>query len=127
MDLLTVLDAQEEFDANGEARRGEGAQGAEAADGARVAVDTSREDSEVAGSEGVGGVGEEGEDMRAFFVEGQVGFLQGCEAVVIDCTQRQRVFADQELENGGVVVAISSTMKGRVVMAIVDGNHVPLP
>ena len=90
MDLLTVLDAQEEFDANGEARRGEGAQGAEAADGARVAVDTSREDSEVAGSEGVGGVGEEGEDMGAFFVEGQVGFLQGCEAVVIDCTQRQR-------------------------------------
>ena len=68
------------------------------------------------------GVGEEGGG-------GAVGGpLQGSAAAVIGCAQRQRVLADQKLDNGGVAVGVSSAMKGRPpIVAGGDGQKAPLP
>jgi len=62
-------------------------------------VDAGGEGGVFAGGEGVGGVGEEGNDRGAATAG---GVLQGTLAVVIGCAQRQRMLADQELDNGGV-------------------------
>ena len=53
----------------------------------------------VAGGEGVGGVGEDGDDRGGAVVIG--GELLGSEAADTGCAQRQRVLADQELETAG--------------------------
>ena len=49
------------------------------------------------------------------------GGLLGIAAEAIGCAQRQRALADQELEDGGVAVGVSSLMKGRVLPLIGDG------
>ena len=47
---------------------------------------------------------------------------------LLSVPQRQRVLADQELDNGGVAVVASSVMKGRAPVAVGDGQqHAPLP
>ena len=54
--------------------------------------------------------------------------LHGSEALVIDCTQRLRVLADQELENCAVVVVHSRVMKGCEPSVIGGaGQQAPLP
>ena len=86
----------------------------EAADRALVAVDgvvTCGEGGVVTRGEGVGGVSEEGDDRSGAAEDG--GELQGVIAEPDGCAQRQRVLADQELENGGVAVVVNSPMKGR--------------
>ena len=55
------------------------------------------------------------------------GALQGSEVDATDCLQRQRMLADQELENGGVAVAACSEVKGRLAPTIGDGQQAPLP
>ena len=86
-------------------------------------MDAGGEGGVVAGGEGVSGVGEEGGDR----VEADVAVLQGSAAAVTGCAQRQRVLADQELDNGMVVVA-SSAMKGRVPMAfVIISSHMCVP
>ena len=75
--------------------------------------------------EGIGGVGEEGDDRGGAVVEG--GVLQGSVAAVIGCAQRQRVLADQELENGLVAVPASSAVKSREPSVAGDGQLAPLP
>jgi len=112
------LEAEEERDADGEAG-GVGGRG-EAAEGEGGAVDAGGEGGVVAGVEGGDGVGEEGGDHG----EADVAVLQA--AAEIDFAQRQRVLADQELDNGRVVVE-SSAMKGRVLLAVGDGQQAPLP
>ena len=97
----------------------------EAVDRVRVAVDAGCEGGVVAGFEGVGGVGEEGDDRGGGGVEG--GAMQGSVAVDIGCAQRQRVLADQELDNGGVAEVASSVMKGRVPTVIGESQQAPLP
>ena len=107
-----VLEAQQEEHADvlgGETRGGQ----AEAADRVRVAVDAGGEGGEVAGFEHVGGVGEEGDDrggaLRLRRVEDVVvvivivRVLQWRPVIATAChAQRQRILADQDLENGGV-------------------------
>ena len=100
-----MLEAEEERGADGEA----GAEDGEV-DRALVAVDAGGEGGVVARGEGVGGIGEEGGERGGAVVDG--GELPGSAADVSGCAQRQRVLADQELDdNGGV--ADSSAMKGR--------------
>jgi len=77
-------------------------------DGARGGVDDEGCEGGV-GAGGEGGGGEEGED-RGGAVS---GVLQGSAAAVTGCAQRQRVLADQELEQGEVDVGVSSLVKGR--------------
>jgi len=54
------------------------------------------------------------------------GALQGSAALAIGCAQRQRVLADQKLDNDGVGVP-KSDMKGRVPMVVDEGQQAPLP
>jgi len=85
----------------------------EAAEGELDAVDAGGEGGVVAGGEGVGGVGEEGGGDRGGAVV-EDGELKGNATAAAGCLQRQWVLADQELEQGGVAVGVSSLMKGRV-------------
>ena len=55
------------------------------------------------------------------------GVLQGSVAAVIGCAQRQRVLADQELENCLVAVPASSAVKSREPSVAGDGQLAPLP
>ena len=103
---VRVLEAEEERGADGEAG-GVGGRG-EAAEGERGAVD--------ARGEGGGGVDEEGDELGGAVVEG--GEPKGSAVVAIGCTQRQRVLADQELDNGGVAVFLGSPTKDRVPTAV---------
>ena len=112
---VAVLDAEQESRAKSESGGGESV----AANRALVAVDAGGEGGVVARGEGVGGVGEEGGDRGGAIVEG--GPLQGSAVEAIGCAQRQRVLADQELEDGGTAVGVSSLMKGRVPPLIGDG------
>ena len=118
---VAVLDAEQES----RAKSASGGGGSVAANRALVAVDAGGEGGVVARGEGVGGVGEEGGDRGGAIVKG--GPLQGSAAEAIGCAQRQRVLADQELENGGVAVALRRVMKGRVPNAVGDGHQAPLP
>ena len=115
-----MLEAEEERGADGEA----GAEDGEV-DRALVAVDAGGEGGVVARGEGVGGIGEEGGERGGAVVDG--GELPGSAADVSGCAQRQRVLADQELDNGEVAVVTSSVMKGRVPSAASDGQQAPLP
>ena len=78
----------------------------------------------VAGGEGVGGVGEEGDSGN---VVEQGRDHQGGATDAIGCAQRQRVLADQELENGGVAVPASSAMKDRASPEVGVSQQAPLP
>jgi len=91
----------------------------------RVAVDAAGEGGEAAGGEGGGGVPEKIDDRVEVVVEG--GELQWSAAPASRCAERQRVLADQELENCGLVAAGSSEMKGRHCIAVGHGQQAPLP
>ena len=106
---VATLDAEEEGDTDSETFGREGG----AAEGLHVAVNEGGEGGEVAGGQRVGGVGEVGGHRGGAVPVG--GALQGSATAGIDCAQRQRVVADQELDNGGIVVPPSSEMKGRAL------------
>jgi len=112
------IEAEEERGADGDAG-GVGGRG-EAAEGESGAVDSEGEGGVVAGDEGVGGVDEEGDDSGGDIADG--GELLGSAAADIGYAQRQRVLADQELENDGVAVVQSSEVKGRHVPLIGDSH-----
>ena len=115
-----VLEAEEERGADGDAG------GVEGRGEAAESVDVGCEGGVVACGEGVGGVGEEGGDHGGTVaVDGE---LQGSLGVhAIGCAQRQRVLADQELENGGIAVVDCSVVKGSVHTAAGDGQQARLP
>jgi len=113
-ELVLVLEGGEERDAGRGGESGEGGRGADEADDALV----------VAGDEGVGGVGEEGGDRGRAVVD--VCDLLGSAAAVYGCAQRHRMLADQELENGGVVVVARSAMKSHPPVVIGECQQTPV-
>jgi len=117
------LEAEEERGADGDAGC-VGGRG-EAAEGERGAVDAGSEGGVVACGEGIDGGGEEGDVRGGAVVAG--GDLQGSFTELIGCAQRQRVLADQELDNGEVAVVPINAMKGRVTPLIGDGQQASLP
>ena len=88
-------------------------------------MDAGSEGGVVACGEGIDGGGEEGDVRGGAVVAG--GDLQGSFTELIGCAQRQRVLADQELDNGEVAVVPINAMKGRVTPLIGDGQQASLP